>query len=156
MAFRNAVLGLSVNAPFARRLVNAGRLSLPCQLGHSSLTYKADDDFDVAMTLGAPCMDAPFKTKDGDHVWLMKQLGSGFSLLVIGNVSCDVPDNLDCIHIDADGDFIDIEGLVTKRYGAGVYLIRPDQHVAARWPSDKVTTKDISAALAHACGQSAA
>ena len=33
MAFRNAVLGLAVDHPFARRLVNAGRLSLPLQSG---------------------------------------------------------------------------------------------------------------------------
>ena len=83
MAFRNAVLGLSVNTPFARRLVNAGRLSLPCQLGHSSLTNYDKDGFDVQITLGAPCLYAPLVSKDGEHVWLMNQLGNQFTLLVI-------------------------------------------------------------------------
>ncbi|MBT6122007.1 MAG: FAD-dependent oxidoreductase, partial [Candidatus Puniceispirillum sp.] len=143
------------NAPFARRLVNAGRLSLPCQLGHSSLTKNDTDDFDVQMTVGAPCLDAPLVTKNGDHAWLMNQLGNRFTLLVIGTPLCKAPDDIHCIHIAADADFNDVEGLVNKRYGTGIYLIRPDQHVAARWLSDKVTSVDISAALARACAQSA-
>lgn len=150
MAFRNAVLGLSVNAPFARRLVNAGRLSLPCHLGQSSLTGHDMNDFDAQMTLGAPCMDAPLTNKDGERVWLMNLLGNGFTLLVIGMALCDVPDNLDCIHIAVDGDYIDSDGVVSTRYGKGIYLIRPDQHVTARWLSDKVSTANISAALARA------
>lgn len=154
MAFRNAVLGLSVNTPFARRLVNAGRLSLPCQLGHSSLTNDDKDGFDVQMTLGAPCLDAPLVSKDGEHVWLMNQLGNQFTLLVIGKPFDEVPDNMHCIHIAADGDFVDVEGMVTKRYGTGIYLIRPDQHVAAQWTIDKVTNADITAAYARASAQS--
>ena len=156
LAFRNAVLGLSVKAPFARRLVNAGRLSLPCQLTQSSLTQSSKDEFDVPMMLGAPCMDAALANKDGDRVWLLNQLGNEFTLLVIGTAQCEVPDNIYCLHIAEDGDFGDIDGNVCKRYGMGIYLIRPDQHVAARWSSDNVSTEDISAALARSRAQSPA
>ena len=154
MAFRNAVLGLSVNTSFARQLVNAGRLSLPCQLEHSSLTNADRDGFDVQMTLGAPCLDAPLVSKDGEHVWLMNQLGNQFTLLVIGKPLNEIPDNIHCIQIAADGDFVDVEGMVAKRYGTGIYLIRPDQHVAARWTTDKITNADIFAAYARASAQS--
>ena len=155
MAFRNAVLGLSVNAPFARRLVNAGRLSLPCQLGHSSLTSDDRDKFDAQMTVGAPCMDAPLSNEKGDRVWLMNQTGNGFSLLVIGSLTCAVPDNIKLIHIAEDAALSDIDGMVARRYGTGIYLIRPDQHVAARWLSENVTMTDIANAYARAYAQSA-
>ena len=47
----------------------------------------------------------------------------------------------------------DTEGLVTQRYGlkaGGGYLIRPDQHVTARWHT--VTAHQIEDALDRALG----
>jgi 3-(3-hydroxy-phenyl)propionate hydroxylase len=45
-----------------------------------------------------------------------------------------------------------MEGLATARYGAGmVYLVRPDQHIAARFRN--VTPTKIAAALAQATGR---
>jgi len=53
--------------------------------------------------------------------------------------------------IVAGRDFEDSKGLVSQRYDAGegaVYLIRPDQHIAARWRSfdpDRIRTALIRA-----------
>lgn len=138
MAFRNAVLGLAVDHPFARRLVNAGRLSLPCSLEGSSLTIADEDDFDVPMRPGVVCLDAPVK-KDGGQDWLLRQLGTGFTLLIIGdamaNAQQQLGDDLTIVRVGSGGpnDLQDCEAKIEARYGKGVYLIRPDQHVAARW-----------------------
>ncbi len=48
---------------------------------------------------------------------------------------------------------VDREGLVTARYDGRpgtCYLIRPDQHVCARWRA--FDAKSVAAALARACG----
>ena len=135
MAFRNAVLGLAVDHPFARRLVNAGRLSLPCSQEASSLTSADVDLFDVPMRAGIACLDAPVISPAGPD-WLLRQLGDGFTLLIIGNVlpQADTEFSEDVVVVRVGkGGLVDCEGMVEARYGRGVYLIRPDQHVAARW-----------------------
>ncbi len=51
-------------------------------------------------------------------------------------------------------DWHDAEGLAAQRYDARpgtVYLIRPDQHVAARWRTFDAAA--VAAALARASGQ---
>ena len=55
-----------------------------------------------------------------------------------------MPEGIKLVRIGASG-FTDAEGKVVERYGSAVYLIRPDQHVAARWIAP--TWQDISAAL---------
>ena len=52
-----------------------------------------------------------------------------------------------------EGSLEDADGLVAARYGRGVHLIRPDQHLAARWAAP--TAGDIAAALAR-CARIAA
>jgi 3-(3-hydroxy-phenyl)propionate hydroxylase len=49
---------------------------------------------------------------------------------------------------------VDAQGLVTKRYNATPgtsYLLRPDQHVLARWRS--LDSAQLQAAMARALGQ---
>ena len=147
MAFRNAVLGLAIDHPFAQRLVNAGRLSVPCSQEASSLTSADVDLFDVPIRLGMACLDAPVISAAGRD-WLLRQLGNKFTLLIIGNAlpqaDREFLDDLVVVRIGAGG-FADCEGKVEARYGRGVYLIRPDQHVAARWNDPGV--EQIRAAL---------
>ena len=152
MAFRNAVLSLAVDTPFARRMVNAGRLSVPCQLDSSELNSHDSDEFDVAMQTGMVCLDAPVRHADGRDDWLMRQIGGGFCLLATGGATIDpttLPDGITVSEIGSgcDGSLEDIEGLVAARYGRGVHLIRPDQHLAARWAAP--TPGDITSALAR-------
>ena len=80
-------------------------------------------------------LDAPLTTPGGDADWLMRHLGGGFTLLVTGDATLDdaiVPDGVTVLRIGS-GSFHDSEGKVAARYGSGVYLVRPDQHVTARW-----------------------
>jgi len=135
-AFRDAALDLAEKHPFARRLVNSGRLSLPATYTDSSLNTPDEDEFEGAMTPGCPCADAPVEI-DGRPGWSLNLLGGGFKLLCFGAApqALDV-DGVTVTPLLSGRDFQDTEGLVMQRYDGKpgtVYLIRPDQHVAARW-----------------------
>lgn len=135
-AFRDAALDLAEKHPFARRLVNSGRLSLPATYTDSPLNTPDEDKFSGAMAPGRPCADAPVM-KDGKPGWLLHELGGGFKLLCFGDAPA--PLEVDGVAIEplaVGSDFEDTEGLVAQRYDGKpgtTYLIRPDQHVAARW-----------------------
>lgn len=149
--YRNAVLSLSNEHEFARPLVNSGRLSTPTPYIESPLNTPDDSNWIGKMLPGTCAADAPIKIagKDG---WLLEQLGEGFALLIFG---------LEPMMVDAGAfypkqivagkDFEDIKGLAAERYDKRegcVYLIRPDQHVAARWRVFDVDK--IRAAIARA------
>jgi len=137
-AFRDAVLDLAEKHPFARRLVNSGRLSVPAVYADSPLNTPDEDDFEGAMAPGSPCADAPVE-RDGEPGWLLGLLGDRFQLLCFGDVAASAPLEVGGITVEplaAGSDFDDAEGLVARRYDGRpgtAYLIRPDQHVAARW-----------------------
>jgi hypothetical protein len=105
------------------------------------------------MLPGAPLDDAPVE-KDGAPSWLLQSTGNRFQLMVfvddpatmdvaaLSALDCDgirvealivsrragIADSLSCLH--------DVRGVAFQRYDARpgtAYLIRPDQHVAARW-----------------------
>jgi 3-(3-hydroxy-phenyl)propionate hydroxylase len=149
--FRDAALTLARKHAFARRLVNSGRLSVPSVLADSPLnTPDRDRDFACgpgAMVPGAPAADAPVVGPSGD--WLLGYLGGDFTLL---GFDAAIPpsdaatlgrDRIRCQVVVVGGDadssataVVDREGLAAKRYDARpgtVYLLRPDQHVCARW-----------------------
>ena len=138
--FRNAVLYLAARVPFGRALVNSGRLSVPCVDDGSSLNGPDHPLMPARTRPGAPLADG----------WLLNRLGGGFQMLAF----------------DANAPEIQMEHGVTvprvalsdtdnpalrERYlgiAAAVYLLRPDQHVAARW--DHFDAKAVTEALAHA------
>ena len=82
-ALRDAVLELAEDEPFARRLVNSGRLSTPTPYLDSSLNTPDDASFAGDMRPGTNCADAPVKV-GSSRGWLLNQLGSGFALLSFG------------------------------------------------------------------------
>lgn len=150
--FRDAVLDLAREHAFARRIVNSGRLSLPSCYRDSPLnTPDADSDWQGALVPGAPAADAPLH-RDGRPVWLLRELGPEFTLLVFGPAPAwgqGLPLKLLAI----DGSLADGEGCAARRYGAragSAYLIRPDQHVCARWRAPDANR--VRAALARAQG----
>jgi 3-(3-hydroxy-phenyl)propionate hydroxylase len=156
--FRNAVLGLAKNHAFGRALVNSGRLSVPAFLTGSSLNTpdQADDAFTGSMLPGAPMDDAPLRD-GGEGCWLLDRVGNRFmallfmddaaalpapTLAALADLSCDgiavEPLVISARPGSAGGIAVleDFRGIAGQRYDAKpgtVYLLRPDQHVAARW-----------------------
>ncbi len=144
--FRNAVLDLAETLPFARTVVNSGRLSVPCTYDGSRLNGPDLPGLPARTRPGSPCPDAPVGTD-----WLLRLIGGDFGLLAI---DADIPENvvahgiaLKTLAVSAKEN----RALGERYLGAAksaVYLIRPDQHVAARW--DRFDAVAVSAALARA------
>ena len=150
--FRNAVLDLAERHAFARPMVNSGRLSVPCTYDGLSLNGPDALAGGPARTrVGSPCPDAPL----GDG-FILGQLGGEFAILTI---DATAPESLSVDGITARRVALtaadDPSGALAARYlgdaGAGVYLIRPDQHVAARWDSFDETA--MRTAMRRACGK---
>jgi 3-(3-hydroxy-phenyl)propionate hydroxylase len=127
--WRDAVLDLAADHPFARRLVNSGRLSVPAVLAGSPLSTDDTEPWAGGVPPGTAAIDAPLGGS-----WLLPRLWDGFTTL----------------RFDAD---LPCDGVAATRYDARpgtTYLFRPDGHVAARW-RDPSPTK-IDAAKRRACG----
>ena len=132
---RDAVLDLSEHYKFARPLVNSGRLSVPCTYDGSPLNSPDAMTGPRRTRPGSPCPDAPL----GDN-FLLPKLADRFTLLTI---DADAPDSFEEEGIEVTRLALstkdDTTGALKSRYlgdyDSAVYLIRPDQHVAARRPS---------------------
>jgi 3-(3-hydroxy-phenyl)propionate hydroxylase len=172
--FRDAALRLSREHAFARTLVNSGRLSVPTTLHGSALNTPDEGAFSGRMLPGAAATDAPVTLADGQRGWLLRQLGDGFTLLLAADAhSAALADALHAATAgltplktvivganaaDRTATLIDTDGLVTQRYdlqpGSAV-LLRPDQHVCARWrqPTAAAVRRAVQRALAVAIQQ---
>ncbi|QYK43393.1 MAG: FAD-dependent oxidoreductase [Paracoccaceae bacterium] len=146
--FRNAVLDLAESMPFARAMVNSGRLSVPCVHDGSVLNSPDDARMPARSRPGAPCPDAPL-----GEGWLLARLGPGFTLLAIDTEAPEVrvPDGIALHHValSAHGNN-DLRARYLGHADRAVYLIRPDGHVAARWLAPDPHA--IAAALRRALG----
>ncbi|KEJ88724.1 FAD-dependent oxidoreductase [Sulfitobacter donghicola] len=146
-SFRNAVLELANKHAFARPLVNSGRLSVPCNYVGFPLFGEDALNGPEATQPGMTCPDAPF----GDS-FVLEHLGGGFTVLAIGCAATDV----DAHGITAKAlNIPSPSGALKSRYLGGaaqaVYLIRPDQHVVARWANFDAGA--IAAAIQTAIGK---
>ncbi len=156
--FRDATLDLAKTHLFARALVNSGRLSVPATLRDSALNSADDAEFAGAMMPGAAAADAPVQA-DGQPEWLLRQMHAGhFTALLFGGselapvvrelraaasgtaamqVLSVVPAGSHA-RVEGARTLVDVHGLLTQRYdgrSGTLYLLRPDQHVCARWRS---------------------
>ncbi len=161
-AYRDAVLDLSARHAFARPLVNSGRLSRPAMLRQSPLSSADAGPWAGGLEAGAPAADAPLLGPDDRPDWLLRHLGAagGFTLLCFGQAPPLPPGVTPLRLADAPtpGALQDMSGLAAGRYGAGpgdAVLLRPDQHVAARFRAGTATPAAIGAALARAMGRTA-
>lgn len=176
-AFRNAVLELAEDYSFARALVNSGRLSVPSWLVDSPLNTpdEAGEQFAGNMIPGAPMDDAPVGSSNAP--WLLNHMQSTFQLLYfVDDASAITPEQAQTLSALAQADIpvhtlvvakqgqapatlptvLDAQGTIAQRYdmqSGTCYLLRPDQHVAARWR--KLDSAKVQAAVQRATGQSA-
>ncbi len=161
--FRDAVLALAKDHPFARRIVNSGRLSLPATLHDSPLNTPDIDEFSGVMLPGAAAVDAPVFV-DGEQTWFLSLLGGDFVVVRTSQVASlsFEPSPLagegwvrGTVEASANADLTANSPLTLtlsrkgrgdstvtpsmewiRRYDAypgTTYLFRPDQHVCARW-----------------------
>ena len=152
--FRDAVLGLAQEHAFARRIVNSGRLSVPATLTSSPLNTPDVDVFGGRQVPGAVLTDAPVALADGQDGWLLRQLGQDFTALVIGEAPAWLAEFPEVSQLVVGRDVVDASGLLLERLDAEpgtLYLIRPDQHICARWKQP--TREHFSSALARAVAQ---
>jgi len=167
-AFRDAVLDLSQDFGFARRIVNTGRLSVPCTLDGSPLNTEDQEKFSRRHRPGAVCRDAPVVI-DGVEGWFLERLGGQFVGILFtdeGDIGAADYSALEGRPIpvgsltvkppgaSGKGVVIDRDGLLYRHYDARpgtYYLVRPDQHVAGRWR--RFERGKVEAALARATGR---
>ncbi|PRD65677.1 FAD-dependent monooxygenase [Malikia granosa] len=151
---RDAVLSLSLTQEFVRPLYH-WRTSRPHEYSHSMLNSRGDDNalFTAGPAHGAPPQNIRLAAND----FLLDHLGGGFDLLYFTEAE-SIPAALQAA-IDAarakgialrvtavgaaqpvagaDQTFADADGHFRARYGVrasgAAYLLRPDQHVCARW-----------------------
>ena len=166
---RDAVLSLSLTEEFVRPLYH-WRTSRPHEYSHSALNATGDDNllFHAGPALGAP----PQNVRLGANDYLLDHVGPGFTLLYAtgpGGLPAGVCGVIDATRAkgvplrviavgsasDVDGADLtlpDTDGRLRCRYGmqanASAYLLRPDQHICARWITVDATR--LAAALAKA------
>ena len=169
---RNAVLSLSLSQDFVRPLYH-WRTSRPHEYTHSVLNSRGDDN---ALFTDGPAHGAPPRNiRLGANDFLLDHLGGGFDLIYFTD-SPAVPAPLlqvveaaraqgVALRITAVGaaqpvagaeqTFADADGHFRQRYGVpaagAAYLLRPDQHVCARWLTLDATR--LQAALQQALAQ---
>lgn len=148
--FRDAVLHLAGHAAFARPMVNSGRLSVPAVYDGSPLNSPdALPGGPARSRPGASCPDA--RLTDGSFL-LDHLTGGGFVLLDLGAGLAPALADLPVLRFEPVS-----EPFLADRYlgesTQGIYLIRPDQHVAARW--DRADAATIAKALDRALGKAA-
>lgn len=169
---RDAVLSLSLTEPFVGPLYH-WRTSRPHEYTRSPLNSAGDDNllFQAGPGHGAP----PQNVRLGADDYLLDHLGGGFDLLYFTEGHA-IPEPLQHAVREArdrgvplrvlavgasapvagaDAVLPDAEGRCRARYGVrasgGAYLLRPDQHVCARWISLDATR--LQAALNTALAQ---
>ena len=153
---RDAVLSLSLTQPFVGPLYH-WRTSRPHEYGSSPLNSVGDDNllFKAGPAHGAPPVNVRFSAES----YLLDHLGGGFDLLYFSDgkaIPAELRQVVDAVKARGVGvrliaissvgaasisgaDLVldDSDGRCRARYGVmangAAYLLRPDQHVCARW-----------------------
>ncbi|WP_281545440.1 FAD-dependent oxidoreductase [Grimontia sp. SpTr1] len=166
---RNATLELAKNYPFARPLINSGRLSTPCTYRNSTLNTPDRDTFNNVLIPGSPILDAPVNQHEMAS-WLLDWVGNHFVIMIAESSTeqdkllaelAKISD-LEVLLISHDQQsanlrgitqLTDTQGLLHQRYDLSegtAYLFRPDQVITARWRQPAIN--DITEAMQRALG----
>ncbi len=146
--YRDAVLRLARDHAFARPLVNSGRLSVPCRYGGMPGFGPDATDGPAVAAPGAACPDAPV-----GEGYLLDRLDGGWFVIAFGEAQAvDVA----AYGVTATALRLPDPGAeLRERYlgaaAGAVYLVRPDQHVVARWSAFDADA--VAAALGRAVGR---
>ncbi|WP_027568335.1 FAD-dependent oxidoreductase [Bradyrhizobium sp. URHA0013] len=153
---RKAVLSLAKETEFGKRMVNGGRLSVPCSYD-SPLSSPDADAWRGGPLPGCSMLDAPVTPRAGEQVYLtdvFRKGGTDFTLLSFSNgAAIEAPVGVKEIRIGSEDGLADPAGLTAKRYDAepgSAYLLRPDGYVAARFRHP--TRAGVAATLLRAQG----
>jgi 3-(3-hydroxy-phenyl)propionate hydroxylase len=151
--FRDAALELAKNHPFARQIVNSGRLSMPSTYLDSPINTADESEFISAMVPGAPAVDAPIVI-DRNNEWFLSLLGGEFVCVQFGESGQFVAQSiaLTAALSNTARNGVSSPELI-QRYDAQpgtTYLFRPDQHVCARWRT--FDSNKVERALRRAMG----
>jgi len=134
--YRDQVLALAHRHAFARRLINSGRLSVPCSLEGMALQSAGQ----APVAPGHALVDAPLE--DG---WLVERAQGQFMLMRVGK-GATPPSDLPVLSLPEND-------VTVARYGRNLlYLLRPDGHVAAVFDAT-ASPEDITAAGNRAVGK---
>lgn len=145
---RNAALELARDHPFARRMVNPGRLSTATHYAASPLSTPDTEPWTTGPQPGSPLVDAPVDR----GCYLSDKIGPDFTLLT--TKTCAPPRELLPIGLTQVELATETAPLAMARYGlgnGGAYLIRPDGHIAARFQTPDVAR--MTAAMDRALGK---
>lgn len=146
--FRDSALELARRNDSAKKIVNSGRLSHAFKYLNSPLTTQDISLFKGTLQPGYPVADAPL-TKNGESVWLSDVVGNGFKLIIFTDkADYETPFYIDDLKnndvpiaalvissVTSKQHYVDSDGYFAERYDTKPgtwYLIRPDQHIAAR------------------------
>lgn len=135
---RDAVLALARTHPFARAMINSGRLSTPSAYAppacDSPLTIPDREPFGGSARLGAPLPDAVVTDPEGRRGYLLENLKEGISVIHVPDGTR--PNAVEGADLVVIGDTLrDAEGQFAERCDAtpgATYVVRPDHHLAAR------------------------
>jgi 3-(3-hydroxy-phenyl)propionate hydroxylase len=169
---RDAVLSLSLTQAFVRPLYH-WRTSRPHEYAHSALNCPDDDNvlFQAGPAHGAPPQNLRLGVSGNHGDFLLDHLGGGFDLLYFTDSALPaalqqvieqarargLPLKVTAVGAPhavagAQQHLPDADGHLRQRYGVpangAAYLLRPDQHICARWLTLDATR--LQAALSHA------
>ena len=144
--FRAEALRLAADQPFARRILNSGRLSVPCSLEPCRLQTASV----APVAPGTAIVDAPLEGGG----WLIDAVKSEFTLVGFDHVHLPAVPGVARLGIGQHADYPCVEPagpFAHERYGQGrAYLFRPDGHVCASFVDP--TAADVAHARARALG----